>query len=109
MFSLYDPKSVALTRRSRITEITEAPKPAIVAAKVEAKPVVAEKKRKAEAIDSPAAKSAAADTSMTSTDGLSKNQKKKLAKKAKTEESAAAPAVAPKKENAQKSGKVRKA
>ncbi|GFZ48511.1 Peptidyl-prolyl cis-trans isomerase [Saitozyma sp. JCM 24511] len=69
--------------------------PAKAKAKVEAtKPAapVSDKKRKADEIESPAAKaSAAADTSI---DGLSKNQRKKLAKKAKVEGEAAAPAPA---------------
>ncbi|WWD19449.1 FK506-binding protein 4 [Kwoniella shandongensis] len=66
------------------------------AAEPEAKPA---QKRKADAIESPAPKAAAAAES---TEGLSKNQKKKLAKKAKTEETAAekpAPVAAKKTEN----------
>jgi FK506-binding nuclear protein len=66
---------------------------------------VADKKRKADEIESPAAKaSAAADTSI---DGLSKNQRKKLAKKAKIEGEAAAPAAPAKAEGkpAQQSSK----
>ena len=48
---------------------------------------------------------------MTSTDGLSKNQKKKLAKKAKTDDAPApaAAAPAPKEKKDIKAGKVRKA
>ncbi|WVW85927.1 hypothetical protein I302_107965 [Kwoniella bestiolae CBS 10118] len=75
------------------------PKKAEVAA--EAKPA---QKRKADDIDSPAkaAPAAAADT-----EGLSKNQKKKLAKKAKTEAEAAAPAApAAKKEDKKPSKKT---
>jgi FK506-binding nuclear protein len=91
----------------RITEINEVsePKKALKskAAKVEEKAApVSEKKRKAEE---------AGDVSMTSTDGLSKNQKKKLAKKAKTEDAPApaAAAPAPKEKKDIKAGKVRKA
>jgi len=69
------------------------------AAKAEEKPV--EKKRKAA--------EEVGDVSMTSTDGLSKNQKKKLAKKAKTEDAPApAAAPAPKEKKDIKAGKVRK-
>jgi FK506-binding nuclear protein len=85
---------------ARITEIIEEPKKAIKAkaTKVEEKPV--EKKRKAEDVG---------DVSMTSTDGLSKNQKKKLAKKAKTEDAPAPAATpAPKEKKDIKAGKVRK-
>jgi len=90
---------------SRITEIVEAaePKKALKSKspKVEEKSApVSEKKRKAEE---------AGDVSMTSTDGLSKNQKKKLAKKAKTEDAPAPAATpAPKEKKDIKAGKVRK-
>lgn len=88
--------------------------PAKAKAKVEAtKPAapVSDKKRKADEIESPAAKaSAAADTSI---DGLSKNQRKKLAKKAKVEGEAAAPAPAkaeakPAQQSSKQGQKVRK-
>lgn len=100
--------------RSKITEIAEtivAPKKVKADA---AKPVAAateNKKRKAEAIDSPAAKATAAAEA---SDDLSKAQKKKLAKKAKREstgaESATAAPVAEKKveKKEQKQQKVRK-
>ena len=90
---------------SKIEEIADiaaaAPKPIKTAkpkvqvtktTKIEAKPKVdanasstENKKRKADVIDSPAAKA-----EPVSTEGLSKSQKKKLAKKAKTEGSSAA-------------------
>jgi FK506-binding nuclear protein len=83
---------------------TKATKAKAEATKLAAAPV-ADKKRKADEIESPAAKaSAAADTSI---DGLSKNQRKKLAKKAKVEGEAAAPAAPAKAEGkpAQQSSK----
>jgi FK506-binding nuclear protein len=100
LISILTPSSI-----SEINEVSE-PKKALKAkvAKSEDKPAaVSEKKRKAE--------DAAGDVSMTSTDGLSKNQKKKLAKKAKTEEVTPAPAAAapaPKEKKDIKTAKVRK-
>jgi FK506-binding nuclear protein len=100
LISILTPSSI-----SEINEVSE-PKKALKSkvAKSEDKPAtVSEKKRKAE--------DAAGDVSMTSTDGLSKNQKKKLAKKAKTEEVTPAPAAAapaPKEKKDIKTAKVRK-
>jgi FK506-binding nuclear protein len=80
-------------------------KPAAVP-KADAKPAQAQK-RKADAIESPAAKAApsAADTSV---DGLSKAERKKLAKKAKTEGEAKKEAPKPAAPKPQQGQKVRK-